>query len=162
MSLLKKFMLEGSDPVAVANTLLRVEPLGVLDRDICYQSIPLDGERTEKVIIPPRLFFLPKQLLLVHAYGDDAFYDLFPEFERGGLSKECYVLQEAPHYLSNYFAMQDLYEQGGIVPKEEDRISLTYLRPKPMSATEQREWIRQRRKEIKERDKRLLGLTLVK
>lgn len=162
MSALKKFCLDNPDVESLASTLLRIEPLGVLSREICYESIPLDGEDSGKVIIPPRLFFLPKQFLLVHAYGDDAFYYLNPTFERGGLSKECYVLDTPPRFLSNYFAMQAVYEKTGVVPKSVDVLSLEQRKPPPMTLADQKEWLRKRRKEIRERDRKLLGLKVVK
>lgn len=162
MSLLKKLSLDNPDPEMLASVLLAIEPLGVLIREICYESVPLDTEDGGEVILPPRLFFLPNQFLLVHAYGDDAFYDLFPEYERGGRSKECYIMPSPPRVLSNYFAMQGIYETTGVIPKSVDSLSIETRRPRPMTAAEQREWMRQRRREIRERDRKLLGLRLVK
>lgn len=162
MSLLKKLFLDSPDPKEIAKALLRVEPLGVLSRDICYQAIPLDEEIGERVLIPPRLFLITKHLLLVHTYGDDAFYELNPLYERGGLSKECHVLEDIPLYLSNYFAMQALYRETGVIPAKTDILSLAAKRPKPMTSAERDKWIRERRRAIRKRDQAILGLSLVK
>lgn len=159
---LKKLSLDNPDPLVLQRLLLQIEPLGVLTRDICYDSIPLDDEDGGKAIIPPRLFFLPRQMILVHAYGDDAFYDLFPAFERGGLSQECYVLDTPPRFLSNYFALQAMYERTGVVPANVDKLSLEQRRPPPMTVAQQREWLKQRRREIRDRDRKILGLKVVK
>lgn len=162
MSVLKKFCLDNPDPVAISKALLKIEPTGVLAREICYHSVPLDGEDSGKMVIPPRLFLITSHFLLVHAYGDDVFYDLSPEYERGGLSKECYVLKDTPRYLSNYFAMEDLYAGTGVIAKAPDPLSLSERRPPPMTATQRSEWLKQRRREIRERDRKLLGLTVVR
>lgn len=162
MSLLKRFALDTSDTEGLAKALLRLEPTGVLSRDICYQAIPLDEEIGERVLIPPRLFLITEYLLLVHAYGDDAFYDLYPTYERGGLSKECHVLRDVPLHLSNYFAMQSMYREVGAIPAKIDTLSLAERRPKPMTSAERDEWLRERRRAIRKRDQRLLGLSVVK
>lgn len=162
MPSIEKIYLDNPDPAEVQKLLLRIEPLGVLTREICYHSIPLDTENSGKVLIPPRLFFITKHFLLVHAYGDDAFYEQFPEYVRGGVSKECYVLPDTPKYLSNYFAMEETYRQTGVIPNRPDPLSLAEQRPPPMTAAQRSAWIKNRRKAIRERDRRLLGLTIVK
>lgn len=153
---------EELDKLALARHLLKLEPLGVLSREICYQAIPLEDEEGKRLIIPPRLFFIPKYFTLVHCYGDPSFYTLNPEFKEGGLSKECYVLDRFPRFLSNYFAMQAVYEKTGVVPKSVDVLSLEQRKPPPMTLADQKEWLRKRRKEIRERDRKLLGLKVVK
>lgn len=162
MAVIKKLHLRESDSEEIRKTLLRVEPLGVLARELCYHSIPLDNEDSSKTVIPPRLFLIRDSYLLVHAYGDDAFYDLFPEYERGGLSAECYVLDAAPRALANYYAQEGLYIQAGVLKGGADALSLNERRPPPLTPAQQREWVRNRRREIRERDRNILGLTRVK
>lgn len=161
MSLLKRFTLDTSDTEGLSKALLRLEPTGVLNRDICYQAIPLDEEIGKRLLIPPRLFLITEYLLLVHAYGDDAFYDLYPAYERGGLSKECHVLSDVPLHLSNYFAMQSMYREVGAIPAKVDILSMAERRPRPMTSTERDEWLRERRRAIRRRDQRILGLSVV-
>jgi hypothetical protein len=136
---------EALDRQALARNLLRLEPLGVLSREICYQSIPTDEEDPGLFgangtkswgVLPPRLFFIPKYFTLVHCYGDDAFYEKHPEYEKGGLSKECYVVEDFPRYLANYFAMESTYQRVGLVPKVIDPLSLEARRPPPVTQKE--------------------------
>lgn len=86
------------------------EKLGVLDRVMVPYSVLLDGESPRK-IIPPRLFYLPRIKTVAHSVGDDAFYLMFPQYEEGGLSKEIYVLDKTPLFLSNFFAMEGIYSK---------------------------------------------------
>ncbi len=134
---------EELDKLALARHLLKLEPLGVLSREICYQAIPLEDEEGKRLIIPPRLFFIPKYFTLVHCYGDPSFYTLNPEFKEGGLSKECYVLDRFPRFLSNYFAMEDTYQKAGVAPKRPDLISLEARKPPPLTRAEQKEILRE-------------------
>ena len=86
------------------------EKMGVLDRIMVPYSVLLDGESPRK-IVPPRLFFLPRIKIVAHSVGEDPFYDMFPQYKVGGLSKEIYVLDKCPLFLSNYFAMEDIYKK---------------------------------------------------
>jgi hypothetical protein len=36
---------------------------------------------------------------------------MFPQYTIGGLSKEIYVLDKTPLFLSNYFAMENIYNK---------------------------------------------------
>lgn len=110
---------------AVERQLLSLEPYGVLTREIVPISIPLDWE--EKRPIPPRLFFFPAHNILVHSYGDDAWYERHPGYRKGDLSYECFVLDKAPMFLSNYFAMHPTYRTAGVVAEIQDPISIRTL-----------------------------------
>lgn len=144
----------------LARTLLKMERLGILDRDICEVSIPLDGEDCSRKIVPPRLFYLPDNMLLVHAVGDDAFYELNPEYTRGGYSKECYILPYPPRFLSNQYALEEMCQgRHADVMHIPDPISLRELRPPPMTDKD----IKERVKQIKTRRRALMsGLSVVK
>lgn len=94
--------------VKVRAALRLCERLGVLDRVMVPHAIPLDNESVRK-IFPPRLFYLPKFGIVAHALGDDSFYELHPEYVKGGVSKEIHILDKAPMHLSNFFAMEETY-----------------------------------------------------
>lgn len=145
----------------LSKQLLQMEKLGVLDRDICYHSIPLDEEFGQGKLIPPRLFFLYEDLILIHCYGDDAFYEKHPEFERGGLSKECWVIPHSPRFLSNYFAMEEMYQKVGVVPVAPDPISWRQVRPPPLTKQEVAELRRRVKRRIRQRSESV-KLELVK
>lgn len=151
----KKKSREELDKLALARLLLRLEPLGVLTREICYQPIPTDDEDPGMFggkgfkgwgILPPRLFFIPKYFTLVHCYGDDKFYEKHPEFEKGGISKECYVLDDFPRFLANYFAMEPTYQRVGLVPQMSDPLSMAAKRPPPVTQKQHNE-LRKRAKQ---------------
>ena len=110
---------------AVERHLLELEPYGVLTREIVPISIPLDWETARP--IPPRLFFFPAHNILVHTYGDDAWYEKHPGYRKGDLSYECYVMDKAPLFLSNYFAMYPTYRTAGVVAEIQDPISIRTL-----------------------------------
>lgn len=160
MSLLKKLSLDSLDPKEVAKALLRVEPLGVLKREICPFPVLTDeedpgmfGNEAHKrcEVIPPRLFFIPKHFTLVHCYGDDTFYEQNPEYVRGGVSKECYVLGTLPRFLSNQYALEGMLgATDGRMPYD-DPISLTASKPPPMTKAEQKAYRAECRQLVAER-----------
>lgn len=98
------------DTPKVRAALRLCEKLGVLDRIMVPYSVLLDGE-SPRQIVPPRLFFLPRVGLVAHSVGDDPFYAMHPEYVVGGVSKEIYILDKCPLFLSNYFAMEDIYSK---------------------------------------------------
>lgn len=158
----------------VERYLLQLEGLGVLDRDICYMPMMTDDEDTGRVktprVIPPRLFCVPSDYTLVHCVGSMEFYDLHPEYEYGGLSYECYILERSPRHLDNYYAMEATYIAAGVVPKPKDILSLRTLCPPPLTKKQLEAFTASNRKAIKARDAAILAsvkeekarLTLVK
>lgn len=98
------------DTPKIRAALRLCEKMGVLDRIMVPYSVLLDGESPRK-IVPPRLFYLPKIKVVAHSVGDDPFYMMHPEYEVGGLSKEIYILDKCPLFLSNYFAMEETYSK---------------------------------------------------
>lgn len=154
----KKSQLE-LDNLALARQLLKLEPLGVLTREICYHPIPTEAEdpgmfgaKTTKSwgIIPPRLFFIPKYFTLVHCYGDERFYERHPEYVKGGLSKECYVVDDFPRHLANYFAMEPTYRRVGLTTNEQDPLSLSARKPPPTTQKDHNETRRRVRQRVKD------------
>ncbi len=109
--------------------LLKCEKWGVLDRHIVYHSIPLDSEEGTGKLVPPRLLFLYRTGHLYHCYGDEAFYDAHPEYEKGKLSYECLVLDEAPRHLSNYLAQEAVYRNAGFIDVGDDLLHMRTRRP---------------------------------
>ncbi len=160
MSLLKKLSLEVADPKEIAKVLLRVEPLGILNREICPFSVLTDeedpgmfGNKPHKrcEVIPPRLFFIPKHFTLVHCYGDDTFYEQNPEYVKGGVSKECYVLDALPRFLSNQYALEGMLGSvDGRMPYD-DPLLLASRKPPPMTKAEQRAYRAECRQLVAER-----------
>lgn len=150
---------EELDRLALARHLLKLEPLGVLSREICYHPIPTDeedpgmfGAKTAKSwgILPPRLFFIPKYFTLVHCYGDDRFYDKNPQYIRGGVSAECYVVEDFPRFLANYFAMEPTYRRVGLTPSDQDPLSLAARKPPPTTQKDHNETRRRVRQRVKD------------
>ena len=144
----------------IATMLLKLEPLGVLTREMCYSAEPLDGE-LDWDMFPPRLFYFPKYLLLVHVVGTDGFYEANPEYSRGGISKECYILEEIPLCLSNYFALEEM-GRSGPAPKEVDPVSLEARRPPPLTKADIRSLCRAARESVKAKAARVHRLRVVK
>lgn len=158
----------------VERYLLQLEGLGILDRDICYMPMMTDDEDTGIVkmprVIPPRLFCVVKEYRLVHCVGSMEFYALHPEYEYGGLSYECYVLDVTPRHLLNYCAMEATYIAAGVVPAPSDILSLRTLCPPPLTRKQLEAFTASNRRAIKARDAAILArakeektrLTLVK
>lgn len=139
----------------VERHLLHLEALGVLDRSICYQSIMTDEEDTgikrTPGCIPPRLFYVPSDHKLVHCYGDPEFYEKHPEYVQGGLSYVCYFLDVSPRHLDNYYAMQEIYQQAGVIPEEKDQLSMRSNAPARLTRKEYAELSKRNRQMIKDR-----------
>ena len=143
---------EELDRLALARRLLELEPLGVLTREICPFPIPLDievgrgpweAEKKSIGAIPPRLFYFPKYHALVHCYGEPEFYLTHPDYKEGELSKECYVLDEFPDFLSNQFALEDMLAPGLSAFPYADTLAMSARRPKPLTKEEQKERVRE-------------------
>lgn len=121
-----------TDASAVAKHLLQLEAFGVLDRHIVSHPILTDDEHfnPETVkMVPPRLFFYNDAGGLYHCYGDDKWYEAHPEYERGGLSYECILVDKYPIHLANYLAMEDAYISMHMVnARDDDPIHMRHRR----------------------------------
>lgn len=136
---IRKKSREELDRLAIARQLLKLEPLGVLSREICPFPVPTDGEIISgPSVLPPRLFYFPRIHALIHCYGDEAFYEQNPAYAKGGVSKECYVLDHFPDFLSNQFALEDMLNPGISAFPYEDILSMAARRPKPLTREEQK------------------------
>lgn len=169
--------MDEEDYATYSDLLLVIEPLGILTRHICYEPVLLEGEVVITPVglaeppdggIPTRLFFIPKHFLLVHCYGDARFYEENPEYTRGGLSKECYILDAVPRFLAYSLAMEGEYAQVGFIPEQHDPLALASRAPPPITRAEQKRLFKASRQKIKDRaaaaevEENRAKLTLVK
>lgn len=102
----------GKDATRLARHLLQVEALGLLNRRIipvCALPDQIPDRYVAMGYVPPRLVYCLDTKVAYHVYGDESFYEKYPDVLLGGESVEAIVVYEQWLSISNYLAQESMY-----------------------------------------------------